>query len=818
LRFVVQKHGATRLHWDLRLEMGNVLRSWAVPRGPCLDPSVKRMAVLTEDHPLEYLDYEGVIPEENYGAGPMIVWDRGAWIPLEDGLDGFENGKLLFELHGYKLRGVWTLVRTKGANGRQWLLIKKPDALAKPGEDSGFDESSILSGATVEQLREHIDRRAPISERLAALGVPRARVKLDDGPMLAEPRDRPPSGANWYFELKYDGFRLMASRRGDAVALAYRSGRVTTHCYPELVRTLAALPWQSFVLDGEVVVLDDDGHPNFERLQKRAQLAKVQEIERATLEHPATYFVFDLLELDEHDLRRVPLRERKQLLQAIVPVAGPIRYADHFEGSGQQLLERVVGIGLEGIVAKRGDSSYRSGRSSDWIKIRANHSNEFVIVGFTRPQGTRSGFGALHLAAYVRGRLTYMGRVGTGFRDAELRRLHSELEARIIDAPACEGAIPRGREHSFVRPELVCEVRFREVTSDGLLRLPVFLRMRPDKAPHECTLEGSGGDTPAESHADEPARPTLVSTSASQDNGPVREPFAISNPDKVFWPENGYTKSDLVAFYREISPWLLPYLRDRPLVLTRYPDGIHGKSFFQKNAPPFASKHARTAVLWSEERRREVEHFVCDDLDSLLYVINLASIPLHIWGSRLTDLQHPDWCILDLDPKGAPLVHVVQIARAIKDVCDEVELPSFVKTSGSTGLHVLFPLAGQCTFEQCRTLARIFAQIIAERMPTIATIERNIARRRGRVYVDFGQNGHGRLLVAPFSVRPLPGAPVSTPLSWSEVTKKLSLERYTIATMPARMRKLADDPMRDVLRASTDLGAVLARLAQRLAP
>jgi bifunctional non-homologous end joining protein LigD len=399
--------------------------------------------------------------------------------------------------------------------------------------------------------------------------------------------------------------------------------------------------------------------------------------------------------------------------------------------------------------------------------------------------------------------------------------------------------VPSGRRDEWVEPRLCCEVRFRNRTEDDLLRLPVFVRMRDDKRPHECVLPGE--PTPVDDDAvvgDEPPLAEVLSgetsavsaastilpadaaaagpTAASHAPPPPSTRVVISNPDKVFWAESGYTKQDLVDFYREISPWLLPYLRDRPLVLTRYPDGIDGKWFFQKNAPPFVPEWIKTQLMWSEHESREVEYFVCNDLDSLTYVANLATIPLHVWGSRLADLPHPDWCILDLDPKGAPFEHVVRIALRIHALCDEVGLPNYCKTSGSTGLHVLVPLGGQCTFEQCRTLAQILGRLVATELRDIATAERSKRAREGKVYIDYVQNGHGRLLVSAFSVRPKPGAPVSTPLHWDEVVPTLDHQALTIKNVPARMRALGRDPLRPVLTGRPDLHAVLAQLASRL--
>lgn len=838
--FVVQKHAARRLHWDVRLEIDGVLRSWAVPRGPSFDPSIKRLAVETEDHPIEYVDFEGIIPEGNYGAGAMIVWDRGVWIPLEPVGAGYDKGKLLFELRGHKLTGVWTLVRTKGTAGgsrtrglgvkpgtvsKEWLLIKKPDGSAHGPEP---DEASILSGLTIEELRDGSDRCAAIEARLEELGAPRQPVDYRTVPLMhAETLDEAFTRPGWIFELKYDGYRLVASRDGGQPHLRYRSGNEATGAFPEITRAIKALPFPGIIVDGEVCVLDPDARPNFQRLQKRAQLLRQRDVERAMREHPVTYYVFDLLAFSGFDLRRLPLSERKALLRQMIPRSGPVRFADHVPEQGEALFSEVEKLGVEGVVGKKLDSTYQGRRSSDWVRVRTEHVDDFVVVGFALPEGTRVGLRGLQLAAYIGGELTSVGRVGSGFSTRDLETLRTTLEARAVDEPACAIAMPHKLD-VYVAPEMVVEVRYKHRTDEGLLRHPVFLRVRDDKTPAECVLplhvDDRGDDDGVlddDDHDDHDHDHVPVVDVAVGDDGmpvvvaPARK-IVISNPDKVFWPEDGYVKKDLIEYYQRISPWLLPYLHDRPLVMTRYPDGIHGKNFFQKNAPPFVPDWMRTQTMWSQHAQREIDYFVCNEVDCLVYLANLATIPLHVWGSRVTNLQHPDWCILDLDPKTAPFAHVVEIARYIRGLTEEIGIPSFIKTSGSTGLHVVMPLGGQCTYEQCRMFAEILARVVAEDLPKIATIERSMKMRRGRVYVDFGQNGHGRLLVSPFCVRPRPGAPVSMPLSWDEVGPSLDHQSFTIANAPRIMVERGTDPFAGVLGPAPDLQAILAKLLPRL--
>jgi bifunctional non-homologous end joining protein LigD len=467
-------------------------------------------------------------------------------------------------------------------------------------------------------------------------------------------------------------------------------------------------------------------------------------------------------------------------------------------------------LGLEGMVAKRAQSSYRGGRFRDWQKVRVDRVGDFAVVGFTKAEGSRTGFGSVHVAVQRPEGFVYVGKVGGGFSEKELIAARAELDALRLPKPPCVGPIPAGRGNTWVQPKLVVEVRYREITEEGLLRQPTFLRFRTDKAPEECIA----ADAPP------PA--------------PVSREVAFSNLDKVFWPEEGHTKGDLIEYYRAISPWLLPYLRDRPVVLTRYPDGIAGKSFFQKDAPEYVPSWIRTARFYEggagfardgrrpqgrsigDETKRDIDFFICDDVDTLLYVVNLGTIPLHLWASRMTAPQHPDWCIVDLDPKTAPFADVITLANAVHDLCEEIGLPSFCKTSGQKGLHVLVPLGGQLTHAQSITLAELIAGVVEKQHGDIATTARHIPSRRGRVYMDCYQNGYGKTIAGPFSARPVAGASVSMPLSWREVNRRLDPRKFTLDTAPLRMKKLGEDPLGPVLSLKPDLQAALTRLAAKL--
>jgi len=616
-----------------------------------------------------------------------------------------------------------------------------------------------------------------IRGELARLGAP--RVAVDPAalrPMKPETAERPFNRAGWVFELKYDGFRMLAAGGAGESRLFYKSGHDATRIFPELGAAVAGLPFQGLILDGEAVVLDGEGRPDFQRLQKRGLRVRLADVQHAAAASPATLFVFDLLGFEDFDLRPLPLAARKEILRRMLPPGGDwIRLTEEIPERGEDLYAAVAGMGLEGIVAKRAGSPYRSGYAKDWLKVRVDQSSDFAVVGFEPVAGGSTGLRRLHLATVNGGGLAYAGTVGTGFN----REVENEIRARLDPlrraTPPLAMADVRGTV--WVEPEVVVEVRYKEWTDGGNLRHPVFLRLRHDKTAGECFRPGEEREEREEEEAE-----------AEQ---PEKKTVKLSNLDKVFWPGEGITKGDLIEYYRAVSPWLLPLLRSRPLMLDRYPNGITGKSFFQRSEP-------------------------VDDVEGLLALVNLGAIPFHIGASRLETPEHPDWCILDLDPKTAPFAHVVKIALAIRELCEEIGIPSFVKTSGGSGLHVLLPMGGQLTHEPARQLAELLAGVIVARLPAIATTARSIAARGGRVYVDALQNGRGKLLAAPYCVRPHPGAPVSTPLDWREVNARLDVRAFNFNTVPQRLRKRRADPLLPVLTARPDLEAALARLAENL--
>ncbi len=807
--FVVQKHAATRLHYDFRLAMEGVLRSWAVPKGPSLDPKDKRLAVMVEDHPIDYGDFEGVIPHGNYGAGEVIVWDRGVYKVIDppdgDAAEAVRDGKLDIEMHGFKMRGAYTLVRTHMQNGKQqnWLLIKKRDQFATDEDLTGQHPRSILSGLTIEEMRDSSAIGREISAELEEKSVARFSGKLNAKAFplnLTKAGDRPFDGEAWLFEIKYDGVRALAVRDGNHVRLYARSGTEVTERYPEITLAFDAMPFDRFVIDGEIVALNDDGRPNFGMLQTRMHVQDPAAARRLSFSVPTVDFVFDLLAFDGFDLRSMALEARKEILRRIVRGEGPIRYCDHVIGRGKDFFEAVSGAGLEGMVAKKRSSTYRGARTAEWVKIKSPRTRSFVIGGYTSPDGTRTSFGALLLGVYeADGKLRYVGKVGTGFNRDSLSAIHEKLKPLALDtSPFRTGkdlVLPERGAH-FVEPKLVAEVRFAEVTSEGCARHASFQKLLGDADPKACTWEAAFGGTGNTSPASEQTAMPLekIETGYSKRNGNKSHDVTITHPEKIFWPKERFTKADLVDYYRKISRWMLPYLENRPVMIVRYPDGIEGKSFYQKDAPAFAPEWIRTVKIYAHDTQRDINYFVIENADALAYVANLGTIPIHIWSSSIGHLENPDWLLFDIDPKGSTTKNAVHTARETIKVLSEIGLKSAIKTSGQMGLHVMAGLKPAYTYQQARDFSEIVARLVVSRIPDLCTIERNKSARGGKVYIDYLQLGHGKTIAAPYTARPNPGAPVSAPIRMAELKPDLDPAIFTIKNMVRRMSRLKKDP------------------------
>ncbi|MGC4118793.1 MAG: DNA ligase D [Myxococcales bacterium] len=811
--FVVHLHDATRRHFDLRLERGGVLASFAVPHGPSLDPEVKHLAVETEDHPLEYARYEGVIPEGNYGAGSMICWDVGEVRYLEKSAEqGSRDGKIDFVLAGHKLRGRFALVRLKkSAKGKDWLLFKKKDSWARTGpENDGLagQPRSVLSGLTVDERQRAPELAAAAEAEARALGAPPGEV---DGrrlsPMLcasAEPGTMPEAG--YVYELKLDGVRVVADKRGDQVALTYRSGRDATAAYPEVERALQTVAAERVVLDGEVVAFGDDGLPSFQRLLQRVH-GRGGLSPRGAWPTPAVrYVVFDVLALGPYDLRGLPWHARRELLHVVLPGAGIARALEHVEGRGAQLLEFCRARHLEGLVAKRRDAPYREGprRTDDWLKVKCERVESFVVVGYTTGKG-RTRLGALDLASHEAGRLVLRGKVGSGLDERTIDVLLERLAPLVVEKPVFEGEpaeAPLGR--TFVKPELVVSVRFLGWSEDGALRFPVFRGMDPDREPQDC-VAGPHGEQPGDSLVPAAGREAVV-----------QRRVTLTNPDKLFWPKDGLTKGDLFRYYENVAPVLLPYLRDRPVALVRYPDGIEGKSFFQWNVPFGLPSWIRHVALDERETGGRKRVFLVDDLDALRAVANLGAIPLHVLACREGSLESCDFGVVDFDVDRASLAAAVKLARTLREILESIGLAGFAKTSGQDGLHVLVPLGPGASFETAQALTALLGRLVTERHPDLATMELRKDKRGARVFVDVGQTGRRRTIVAPYSARAYPGGRVSTPLTWDEVEEGLDPGRFTLRTVPERVARRGD-PMAPLLGARPDLAMAVAMLGQVLA-
>jgi bifunctional non-homologous end joining protein LigD len=760
-RYVVQRHHASRLHWDVRLEMDGVLASWAVPKGPPLEGGKKRLAVHTEDHPMQYLTFEGEIPD-GYGAGTMRIWDTGTYE-----LQSRKPKELKLTFHGTKLDGSYVLVQTAQNEGRDWLLIKHDSA-----------------------VRDH-----PLDARIR--------------PMLATLANDAFDAADWGFEAKLDGVRTIAFVDGGEVRLQTRNLRDCTAQYPEVELGIAQALTGGYqaILDGEIVALDDQGRPSFQLLQPRMHQTNPGKIASLRRQVPVFYYVFDLLWIDGQDLARLPLRERKERLEGVITPMGAVRLSSLIEREGRQLLEAAVDRGLEGIVAKRLDAPYLEGRSSLWLKVKAKRSTDCVIAGWTEGEGSRSGtLGALLLGQYDGDELKYVGHVGTGFDDYTLRdQLLPQLRGRETRNAPFQVKPKTNSPPHWCAPELVCRVEFAEWTDEGILRQPSYKGLRADLDPRDCRLAEREADVrSATKRAETETKRALEDESASPVSkpAPVLVPavleidgrnLRLTNLDKVLFPEDGYTKADLIRLYVDLSPQLLPYLSGRPLTLKPYPDGIHGTRFYQKDKPDFTPSWIRTWRGWSSIKEAEIEYIVCEDLATLVWLANYTCIEMHPWLSRVDDPEHPDFAMIDIDPQpGATFESVKSVAQVVRTFLEERGLVGFPKTTGSRGIHVLVPIARVHTYDQVRDFVQEIAAYAHQRLPNTITREWQKSKRGARVLIDYLQNRLGATTAGPYSVRPLPSAPISTPFDWDELGDLRSSDQFNAANIRRRLADVGD--------------------------
>ena len=865
LRFVIQKHAASHLHYDLRLELDGVMKSWAVPKGPSLDPTQRRLAVEVEDHPIEYNTFEGTIPAGEYGGGTVMLWDRGTYEPetgdVADLRRGHERGDIKFIVHGERLRGSFALVRMKGRGESkpQWLLIKHRDTFADPQWDITTLDTSIDTDRTMDEIasgarpkrgraparrtwssgRAKATKPSTSSARRATGGrqqsSPTARGSLSTiAPMMASIGTEIPSGSDWTFEPKYDGVRVLAFASGDAVKLITRNGKDKARQFPEVtegIRRLALRRKRGFVLDGEIVAFAGDAPARFQALQSRMHLQGDDDISGQVVETPSALVAFDLLVDGDDMLLDEPWTYRRRRLERLVGTRPPngVRLGDTGPGEGQRLLDRARRDDWEGIIAKRTDARYYPGvRSRDWLKLKVEFRQEFVVGGYTEPRNTREHLGALLLGYYDGDDFVYVGHTGGGFNRESLADMARRLRRLERKSSPFSTPVRTNEKPHWVRPEVVVEVKFNEWTADGRLRIPIFLGVRDDKDAREVTKEATSVQRSARKGAASHVRPHVAASakvaSRSKRSARARKTVALdaleaelttaehqgrdievavpgggrvglTSLDKVWYPgrAGGYTKGEVLRHYMRVAPLILPVMADRPLVLRRFPDGINGEAFYQQKAPANPPPGVRVETI--EDADGDLaERLVGGTLATLLYQVQLGTISVDPWHARVTALDYADYSVIDLDPgPRAKFDRVVEVATYVKEELDRLGLHAAIKTSGASGLHIFVPLPPRTTNEAALLIAQLIATRVAAARPKEATVERKVAERpKSTVYVDYLQNILGKTVAAAYAVRAQPGATVSTPLDWRELTPSLQPTDFTIETVVSRFARVGD--------------------------
>ena len=777
LTFVVQRHDASHLHYDFRLELDGVLKSWAIPKGPSLNPTDKRLAVQVEDHPLSYGKFEGVIPKGNYGAGTVEIWDNGTYTPDEDTngnptamlRKGLQSGSLKIRLHGKKLKGSFALVRLKDGKDKNWLLIKHRDEFASNGKPSPAKK---------------------VQAEIPSVRSPRARenkVKNFIKPTLATLADEPFDNPDWIFEVKWDGYRAITEVKRKELKFYSRNGLSFKELYPEVAAELKKIK-KDCVIDGEVVVLDENGRPSFQKLQQFGM----------NRDFPIHYYIFDCLSYAGEDITDRPLVDRKKILEKLIPKSNILKYSEHIVADGIKFYNESKKLDLEGIMAKRADSQYEVGRrTTNWLKVKNHNTQEAIIAGYTAPRASRKYFGSLVLGIYDKGKLKYIGHTGTGYTEKILKEVYERLQPYVTDSSPFETKVPLNSAVTWVKPVLVCNVRYSELTHDGILRHPVFMGLRIDKKAKEVDqLESHMKTATKKKPAQKVARKTPAGKNVKEKGITIKangHNVPVTNTQKIFWPEEGYTKGDVIDYYNTVSSYILPHLKDRPQSLKRNPNGITDKGFFHKDAGTAAPSWVNHVEIRADSTKKIVDYIICNNKATLLYLANLGCIELNPWNSRIKNPDHPDYLIMDIDPsENNTFKEVVDVAIVIKDVLDKAGATCYCKTSGATGIHIYVPLNAAYTYEQARQFAELVAALTAEQIPELATIERSLEKRKGRIYVDYLQNSKGQTLSSVYSVRPVPGATVSTPITWKELTHDLDPKAFTIKTIHKRLDKVGD--------------------------
>jgi bifunctional non-homologous end joining protein LigD len=885
--FVIQKHAATRLHYDFRLEMEGVLRSWAVPKGPSLDPGEKRLAVHVEDHPIDYGDFEGIIPKGQYGGGTVLLWDRGTWTPEGDPVAAYKKGNLKFQLDGEKLHGRWVLVRMGARNQEgeheNWLLIKEKDDTAVPGSDDAVVEqypNSVETGLSLEEIAadpervwqsNRAEKTASFKDKIAAkaaktvakkspakspakkaakkapeppsaaaaaiAGGRKAAMPSTIEPQLATLVDAVPRGEEWIHEIKYDGYRALCEIRDGEARLITRHGKDWTDRFSPVAREAAKLPVRQAILDGEVVVLEPDGTTSFQTLQNALAENRQDDL---------VYFAFDLIYLDGYDLRGASLMDRKAALLELLAGGGKaIRPGEHIDGDGEDFYRQACNFALEGIICKRADLPYHSGRNKDWLKVKCLKRQEFAIVGFTDPEKSRVGFGALLLAVNDEsGNLIYAGKVGTGFNDRTLRELRARMDKLEVPKPAFKNP-PRGaeaRRSHWLKPKLVGEVAFTEWTREGILRHPTFQGLREDKSPEEIVRENPQ-TPPPEAHTAEAKRPAAKTAQSAAKNAPAAakkmalkkgpkpavhpapEEVAIpsqgrgkkqeveiagvrfSNPQKVLYPEQGVTKEELGIYYARISEWILPHLANRPLTLVRCPEGRAKQCFYQKHVNErFPPSVYRVDVGDPEP------YGAIDSLEGLLSLAQMGVLEIHVWGSHRDKIEQPDYVVFDFDPdEGLGWDRVVEGALSMRAFLEDLGLQTFLKTTGGKGLHVVLPIARRDNWDEVKAFTKAVAEKMVAAYPGKYTSKLPKADRKGKIFIDYLRNGRGATSISAYSTRSRENAPVSAPLFWEELETDVRGNTYTVRTLPERLENLPSDPWADFFKVKQSITAAMKK-------
>ncbi|QQT54678.1 DNA ligase D [Sphingobacterium multivorum] len=885
LRFVVQKHDASHLHYDFRLEMNGVLKSWAIPKGPSMDPSVKRLAMMVEDHPYDYRNFEGIIPKGQYGGGTVIVWDEGRYEALATETNDvvkmdknlrhqLYSGKLKFRLYGEKLKGEFALVKAYGRGGNEWLLMKLEDQYAT-SKDVIANDKSVLSGKTIAEMEkspdkvygqpvvkknsisknkgkksrnaaeiisnqlEEVPRKKKAETQKQAYNItdllkksPKQVFYTTVQPMLATLIDKPFDDQNWVYEVKWDGYRALAFMKNGKIELKSRNDKSFNEKFYPVYDTLKSIAINA-ILDGEIVVLEKNGTANFAALQNW----------RSEADGDLVYYVFDILWYDGKDLKGLSLLERKAILKEVMPQNDLILLSEHFDTSGVGFLNEAKKLGLEGIMAKRKESVYHiHERSADWLKIKANRRQEVVIGGFTKNEGSSKLFSSLLVGLYEGKKLIYTGKVGTGFSAKLQQELIAQFKPLVTknspfdDEPDINKSSrfrprPPHAAVTWLHPNLVCEVSFTEMTGDGVMRHPSFVGMRNDKNAKKVILEeelavneiigeqSKEGDgmrkNSKEGSSDKKNYKTMLNpkdkTQVQKVNG---HELKFTNLDKLFWPDEKITKRDLINYYEQAAPFILPYLKDRPQSMNRYPNGIKEEGFYFKDVTDTAPEWAETYLYQSEADGRDRHYLVGKDEATLLYMANLGCIEMNPWSSTVGKPDNPTFCIIDLDPDKNTFDQVIETAQLTKQLLDDMAVPSYCKTSGSTGLHIYIPLGNKYNYDQSKEFAHIIVTLIHAELPDYTSLERTVRARKGKMYLDFLQNRPHATIAAAYSVRPKPGATVSMPLHWDEVKKGLKISDFTLFNAIERMHELGDI-FKPVLGKGIDLKKVIDTLSKK---